>query len=213
MAFDINRFNSNMGKYGVTKQSHYEVLILSPAFGDNSSPFQSVDFNRHLMLRADSCDVPGLVLGTTEYRSYGPQRKIVYNSIYDNVNMSFLCSHNLREKVFIEDWMHFIAGREENRTTNNIRYYDHYKSQVLINIYNEENKKSQYLLRLNDAYPVSISPINMSYASQDLVRLQVSFAYHTWERLEWQDSTLPTFNFFSLNPGNILRNIRIPFFS
>ena len=87
MSFKPSELLATLNKNGVAKSSNFEVQITGPG---------STGEENDLMFRADSCELPGRTISTSEYRIYGPIRKIAYASTYTDTSIGFLCSADLR---------------------------------------------------------------------------------------------------------------------
>lgn len=189
MPFNINEFVSNLNKFGIAKPSHFDVLIFPPS--GLSTEVSSSDLPRELSFRAEQAELPGMAVTTTEYRSYGPQRKIAYGSLFEDTNMTFIASHNMREKVFFENWLEFISGLNVDSETFNIQYYDNYKSDIEIRQYNEKGT-FVYGVKLVDAFPLNITAMALNRTIvDDFHRLTVAISYRRWQKLpQWADQSL-----------------------
>jgi len=211
MPFKINEFTSNFNAAGYAKQDRFEVRVIPPTgqgsdgsalgrlisglsllggtvgevagilngLGDNVDIF-------HLALRADSAELPGRAVQTLDNRYYGPLRKSGYQANYVDTTITFICSEDLREKLFFEKWQDLIVGEHRVAGTNpdskafNAGYYDDYVSSIEILQMNENNDVT-YEMRLLQAYPIQVAPLPLNWASDELQRLSVTFAYNRYE--------------------------------
>ena len=87
MSFKPDELLATLNKNGVAKSSHFEVQITGPG---------TTEEENDLMFRADACELPGRTISTSEYRIYGPIRKIAYASTYTDTTIGFLCSADLK---------------------------------------------------------------------------------------------------------------------
>ena len=73
MSFKPDELLATLNKQGVAKASHFEVQI------DNPAAFVAED--RAIMFRADTAELPGRTISTSEFRATtGPISKIEYAS-------------------------------------------------------------------------------------------------------------------------------------
>ena len=189
MSFNIQNFNSNLNQYGVSKQSHFEVFF--PLHNGDQRAANGQQLN--LGFRCETAMLPGQSIATVENRTYGPQRKMAYGNIYTDMSFSLLCSTNLREKVFFDDWVNYIVG--VNSSTNNhtydVKYFIDYARPVNIKQF-DPNGKVIYSVNLIQAYPLAVSPLSLNHDSSDVHKLSVTMTYHRWELdHNWVDGTLP----------------------
>ena len=211
MAFKINEFQSNFNATGYAKQDRFEVRVIPPSsssgggsalgrlisglsllggvVGETAGVLgglrDEVDIF-HLALRADSAELPGRAVQTLDNRYYGPLRKSGYQANYVDTTITFICSEDLREKLFFEKWQDLIVGEHRVAGTNpdskafNAGYYEDYISSIEVVQMNENNDVT-FEMKLLEAYPLQVAPLPLNWASDDLHRLSVTFAYNRYE--------------------------------
>ncbi len=178
MSFKPSELLATLNKNGVAKSSHFEVQITGPG---------TTGEENDLMFRADACELPGRTISTSEYRIYGPIRKVAYASTYTDTSIGFLCSEDLREKRYFEEWQDIImhhratSGMSAKHTKGRYEtgYYEDYVRTIEIRQYNVSGAK-QSTHYLDEAYPIGIAPIALSWGNEELIRLQVTFAFHDY---------------------------------
>ena len=210
MAFKINEFTSNLNATGYAKQDRFEVIINPPASQGGQSALgkllsgisllggrvgevagiinglgDTIDSNQ-LALRADSAELPGRSVQTLDNRYYGPIRKSGYQANYIDTTITFICSEDLREKLFFERWQDLIVGEHRledsppDSRVYNAGYYDDYVSTIEVRQMNENNDVT-YEMKLLEAYPLQVAPLPLNWASDELQRLSVTFAYNRYQ--------------------------------
>jgi hypothetical protein len=190
MAFNINEFRSEIGKGGISKQSHFDMFFGIPT-GLNFSPVSTGSaLGRGLAFRCETAELPGVSLATVDHRVYGPARKIAYGNIYTDMTISLLCSHDLKEKVFFDRWIEEISGSGQKSNTYDVKYLTDYKADQFIFQYDEKGRK-QYAVQLIDAYPIATSPLSLNKDSNELHKITVTMTYHRWQRIGWHESVSP----------------------
>lgn len=218
MPFNINNLVSSINKTGVAKASHFEVQITG--VGNTNDEEQ-------LMSRAETVELPGRTLMTAEHKfhNYGPINKVPYGGqIYGDSTISFIMSEDMREKEYFEYWQNRIVntGAFEVGSANkdfygyvqskfNTKYFDEYLGVVNIRQYGSAGD-IRSIYTLNEAYPIIINPISMSWASDEIVRLSVTFVYRNYKVVyAKQDQPGLGFGFsFSIGPGGISGSARLP---
>ena len=178
MSFKPSELLATLNKNGVAKSSHFEVQITGPG---------TTGEENDLMFRADACELPGRTISTSEYRIYGPIGKVAYASTYTDTSIGFLCSEDLREKRYFEEWQDIImhhratSGMSAKHTKGRYEtgYYEDYVRTIEIRQYNVSGAK-QSTHYLDEAYPIGIAPIALSWGNEELIRLQVTFAFHDY---------------------------------
>lgn len=178
MAFNINQFRSSFSNTGeVLSPAHFEVQVLPPAgLASNGIELQNLSF------RCEGASIPAKSIEQLERRTYGPRRKIAYRAVYDDITLTFIASANMKERKFFSDWMNLIQNSGEILNSNfNVKYYDSYISNLILKMY-DKCSYEVYRVNLFEAYPVNISPIELSWdARNQYVRFSVTFSYRYWE--------------------------------
>ena len=86
------------------------------------------------------------------------------------------------EKRIFEDWMNHInpypnsRGYRQEVAYHNFKYKDSYAVDMKIVCYGVDNKPS-YEMDLIKSYPTLISSISMTWSSEEVARVAVTFAY------------------------------------
>ena len=178
MAFNITEFSGALARSGVAKSSHYSVRINLPSAAAQR-------FNEgveDLTLRAEAVGLPGRTVQAITYRDYGAPREIGYSTLYTPVSITFLLSEDLRERAIFTNWQDTIVG--DHRTANyadgksfNARYYSSYTGSTIEIVKYDQTGKEQLKTKLVEAYPRTINEMSMSYGSDEVMRLNVSFQY------------------------------------
>jgi len=182
-----------------------------------ATPSQVGDIGlKKLSLNCYNALIPGLSIATTD-KDVG-FRSVAYQKLYDDVLLSFYCSEDLSELKYMQDWMEKIS----NPINNRLGYYDSYVSTIHIihlskayktktldktyvnNNRNEPKKwdaaedsnKKTLTTTLIEAYPKKIDPIQLDYASNDIMRLTVSFTYRYYKQI-WGDKEISSSGTFA----------------
>jgi hypothetical protein len=155
-----------------------------------------------LSLRCESIDLPGRALNTFDHRTYGPVVKYPTQSFFGEITLTFICSANrsksnipfrddglssssytgMDEKTTFENWMNYIntypssSNRSPNYPYHNFRYKNQYIADIFVICYDTDDKPS-YRMDFERAFPVSIGQIPMSWTSEEVARVPVTFTY------------------------------------
>lgn len=213
MTFNVNNLISSINKSGIAKNSHFEVQLQ----GHGSSGEE-----RDLMFRADTAEIPGRNLATAEHRftNYGPINKVPYGAqIYSDITISFLLSADMREKEYFELWQEKIVNTGafeqgvEARTFSpfNTKYFNDYAGGVIVRQYGSSGElRSVYTL--NEAYPINIAPVALSWGDDTPSKMSVTFAYRNY-RVAFTIGDQPRRGIgfgFSIGPGGVAGNVNLP---
>lgn len=158
-------------------------------------------YGQDLHYVCDSAELPGRGFNITEVRYYGPGQALPNNPMYSSTNLSFICRTDSLERQFFDDWMDYI-----NPTTSyNFEYAENYYSDVFIYQFAEHSTKAPPVARdnmnlipvprpdnfapdiiygwtLRRAWPMLVAPQPVTWADNDILRLQVTFTFKNWDR-------------------------------
>lgn len=209
MPFLPQAFLSNLNtKDGPAKANRFQVVIPIPAyinqFINHSTLEQIVNFpgtivsdisnimggekttnsavSRYLSLQCESSELPGRFLQTMDGKVYGPIFKVPYQSQYNEVTCTFICSNKFYERKLFDKWMEAIHPSD----TNNLRFPKGYASTYLTDvkiIQYDDFIRQIYAVELIDAFPIGIASQPVSWSAGDFQRLTVRFAYQRFKTI------------------------------
>ena len=170
---DIRQFVASVKKEGLALSNRFSARVGLPKTlqGRGYTP----ETSKKLFLYCDTATLPGIAYSTTAARTYGEIREMPYERTFDPVVLTFYIDNSFIVKGFFEDWQNSI----QNNVTREIQFYDNYTTLVDIFVYDVANN-SRYLCRLHEAYPKIVAPIQLDYASKDVMKLNVTMQYKYW---------------------------------
>lgn len=177
MAIDVNGFVTSFNSRPPLKTSHFDVTI---SWGERTQDFR---------FRVDSTEMPGRAVVPIEHSHYGPPQKIAGGTGYADLTMSVILSEDYSEAEYFYDWMEHATGRHRVSGSRpvglatasgfNVKYFKTYAGLVNINGYDTKGKRRR-TVTLQEAYPILVSPINYSWGSGDIGRINVTMTYRYW---------------------------------
>lgn len=188
----LKAFQSAIGE--VARPCHYVVFIMpppallytSPSGGPLVVAAMAALTAGTIGLMAESASIPGKQLATTPFTMYGTTMKMPYGTLYEDFNVTFMCSKSMVERTFFDLWTSFI----HNPHNNNMNYLDTYTSSIVVVKVNDVSfledaipitaLNAVSVWQLENCYPVTIAPQELSYGADDYLRLDVQFAYRKW---------------------------------
>ena len=178
MANTIDDIRSQVNKQGLAKANKYYVTFYGPV-GTN-------DDKAKLALYCSGVSLAGRTMTTDLVKEYGQARQITYGHTYVELTTTFMCSEDLREKVFFDGWMNKIIQTPGKLTSDgayDVEYYDNYIGGVDVTLA-DDNLTPRYTMRYFEAYPKTVSPLDLDYGTNNtLLRLQITWNYTYWETL------------------------------
>lgn len=214
--FNAQNIITSLNKTGVAKSSHFEVQFIRRKNGNSIA-------ERDMIYRAESVELPGRSLATVDHRfdNYSPISRVVTGQTYTDVAVTFLLSEDLREKEYFERWQDSAVqtGAFQDTTNdfskkypkNNVQYYDDYIGVVEIRQFGS-NGELKSIHKLDNAFPIVLGGVQMSWSDESVARLAVSFSYQRYRAVFYhQDQPEKGMNgSFSIGPNGIAGSIGIP---
>lgn len=147
--------------------------------GDEYSRTSNSSLSRYLALQCESAELPGRTTATADVKIYGPTFKVPYQTQYTDTTLTFLCTNDFYERKLFDRWMEAIMPSD----TNNLRFPKGQNTRYMTNIkiiqYDEFIRRI-FAVELMDAFPIGISPQQLSWSEEGFHRLSIQFAYQKY---------------------------------
>lgn len=135
--------------------------------------------SKTLSLRCENATLPGRTLATSELRIYGPTEKFPYQSTYDDITLTFICTSSMLEKSLFNQWMDKINPTE----SWNFDYKSNYVTDMSITQYDMSDSEV-HTVELIDAFPISVNQMDLDWSNDTTYhKISVTFAYTYWHIL------------------------------
>lgn len=154
----------------LARPNKFDVFIPIPV---GLAPYLTI--TRALNYRCESTDLPGRAIATTTQKIYGPEEKFPYQTTYNDINLTFICTDKMEEKNFFDAWLEYINPS----VSFNFKFKEKYAVNLRINQYDVRNKVS-YSVDLIEAFPIGINELPLDWSSDGYHKLTVTFAYTKW---------------------------------
>ena len=146
-------------------------------------PGNDATFTRDLIYMCESAELPGRAFMNLDVRYYGPNQKLPFQSVYEDINLTFLVRAKSEEREFFDDWMTVINPQN----TWDFAYRNEFATSIDIFSFEERGDedgaaKVNYQFTLHNAYPIIVNPQPVHWASADIQRLVMTFTYTHWTR-------------------------------
>jgi hypothetical protein len=154
----------------------------------------------------EAAELPGRTLATLDRKTYGLTTKVPMQIQYSDITLTFICMANkvtgtrnagsvtpetgLTVKRFFDIWMQSInsipEGPSEQSGNYNFDFRNNYSVPITITHFDmfesPSNGRSMptYIVKLEDAYPISVGALGMNWGDDGILRLPVTFAYTRW---------------------------------
>lgn len=157
---------------GFARNNRYTVMFsVPPLLSKHPSDVEKV------CLLCDQVQLPGLNINTAQIRTFGEIREMPYEFNYEPIQLSFYVDGDMLVKGIFDDWIKSIQqGR--SRVFN---YYDNYVCPKMeIKVQNIEDDDT-YMVSVFEAYPKTVSAVQMGYEQKDIMKVSVTMMYRYWE--------------------------------
>ena len=177
---------------GMARPNRYEVLLTPPKGAETIMSQIMREFTndgtvRKTGLRCSSISFPGRTIDTApDNNIFGPPRYIAQGYTYGDLQASFQCSSDMKEKKVFETWQR-LAYNPQSWTMG---YYDDYTGSIDIVQLDEKDKK-RYGVRIVECFPRDVAAQQLSYDTNNTIgKIDITFAYRYWKALD-DEADLP----------------------
>jgi hypothetical protein len=159
-------------------KTHQRFSRSNRFFVSINGPASVGDYAKDLVeYMAESATLPGRTIATIDHQDAFEGYKMPYTFIDDEVTVTFLLTDSYLLKLFFDDWQSKVFDSK----TYSLGYKNEFVGTVEIYQLDANNEKT-YGSRLINAFPVTISEVELSTGSENTVsRFTVTFAYDRFE--------------------------------
>ena len=184
MDFAPSKFMSKVDNLGgIARKDKFTVEITPPLTLNSSVQAATINF------LAKGITFPSRSFGGTTYRSGGRFGLTVpYETTQEPVSLTMLNTDDHSPRIFWTDWFEHIQSVDPNvrpRNKNyNMQYYKNFIGTIKISYYNNTFKEvglgTDYKVTLHDAWPSTLSAIELGWENSDLSEFQIDITYSRW---------------------------------
>ena len=204
-SFKISEFKSSIGKpvrpnlfkavlSGWDKSSSDENDLLSVYLTRNA--VSDID---EFSFRCEKAEFPGRTIATSEDTGGGgPTLKLPYDVTYNDIQLSIICSADMKERLFFESWMDSIigpAGMKSGASTGGlVSYFEHYARGISLEV-QQLNEKGEIIIAytMHDIYPTALSAMNATWEEvNSYQRFGVTLFYRHYTYVKYEYATTST---------------------
>ena len=184
VSFKISDFKTSIGNLVRPNLFNATLLGYKKIVGGLTGTLPDVDPT--FKFRCEKAELPGRTLATTEDAvGGGPSLKLPYDVTYNDITLSIICSSDMKERKFFEEWMDRIIGRGGRTNAGLVSYYSDYALGVSLKV-EQLNEAGTTLIAytLQDIYPTALTPMNASWDETNTYQrfgVTLAYRYHTYE--------------------------------
>ncbi|MBT9159406.1 MAG: hypothetical protein DDT26_00665 [Dehalococcoidia bacterium] len=181
--FNIDAFKAIALSNGLAKTSNFLVTVATPLCLQYA---EANDASRRLVSLCRAAQIPGYTITTEDTRPYGvgTAMKIPFGATHDDCVLTFYVDNDLTAIDFFNGWIKSITPtlNDPNAIFNGsydgeVRYYDEITADVSIAQYSDNSKIA--VITLQDAFPINVSSIELSWDEPQIQQISVTFAYRS----------------------------------
>lgn len=175
-SFNITDFNSVIENRQGLQLSNRYAMYISPVKNLASGIYNDIP------LLCEEVSLPGRSIATADYKTYGPVIKVGRESIYADLNATFILTQDMRLKEYFDEWMNKV----QNDVSYDPGYYRDYVTDIFVSVLSDNKRaalgispeKTNYTARIEDAFPTSMADVPLGHSSNNVyAKLQVTFTY------------------------------------
>ena len=153
---------------GVSRADRYRVLL----------PAEFGVYGRTVDALCRATNIPGRQIVTNERTIGMMTQKMPYAFLSEDVNLTFLLTHDYSMRTYFENWQGSIIGTD----TYEVSYKNEYARDVIIQQLNHGDNSVVYSCKLIRAFPTTMQAIELGDDAQNqLTQLSVQLSYTVWE--------------------------------
>ena len=189
--YSISNLRTKLGT--LARPNNFKVSLSLASSGVSRTPAKDVDdmpwigsIDKTFEFRCEKADLPGRTLATTDDSMSGTSVKLPYDMTYNDIPLSIICSIDMKERKFFEQWMDFIVkpGKKGLGNAGTIAYYSDYaKGNKLTVSQLDDNGNSVLTYTCNDVYPIAMTPMNATWEETNTYQrfgVTLCYRYHLW---------------------------------
>ena len=178
--FAVSDFMSKVDNLGgVWKKNRFSVEITPPSTLRTTVQAATINF------LAKTISFPAKSFGSTTYRSGGRfGLEVPYETTFEPVSLTMLNTGDHSPRKFWNSWFEHIQSVDATPGHNyNMQYYKKFIGQIKISQYSEDQTLKatpKYEIILHEAWPKTISAIELGWENSDLADFDIDIAYSWW---------------------------------
>jgi hypothetical protein len=170
--FKISDFKSSLGK--LARPNLFRAKIYGPGKIGSIPEFS---------FRCEKAEFPGKSVATVDDPGGGgPTLKLPYDVTYNDIVLSIICSADMAERIYFENWINLIV-RPAGNGGGFVRYHSNYSRGQSLEV-EQLDEQNKILLRwvMEDIYPIAISPMNALWDEINTYqRFEVTLTYRHYQ--------------------------------
>jgi hypothetical protein len=194
MSLRIDDFKSKL-QGGGARPNLFKVIISNPPGVPAGIPIEEASF------MTKGADLPTSVVNPIEVQFRGRQLKIAGDRTFENWTTTIINDNSFDIRTALENWMNSINSHVNNLATS-VNPSDYQSNLFVQQLDHQFAVVKTY--KIVGAFPVNLSPIDLSYDSTDAVEeFTCEWAYQYWTSNSTDGDSTDTFISSNVNVGGV----------
>ena len=186
--YSISNLRSKLGT--LARPNNFKVSLILASTGVSGADIDIMpgisSIKDTFEFRCEKAELPGRTVATTDDSMSGTTLKLPYDMTYNDIQLSIICSTDMLERKFFEQWMDFIVkpGKLSRPNAGTIAYYSDYAKGNKLKVWQlDDSGKSILAYTCHDVYPIAMTPMNATWEENNTYQrfgVTLSYRYHLW---------------------------------
>jgi hypothetical protein len=181
-SFKLSDFKSKVGQLVRPNLFRATLAGYTKVAGMTAGTLENIDDT--FEFRCEKAELPGRTIATVDDAvGGGPAMKLPYDVTYNDIVLSIICSADMKERFFFENWINAIVGPGGSGTAGLVAYYNDYALGVSL-IVEQLDENGNVLLgyEMKDVFPTAITPMNATWEETNTYqRFGVTLSYRYYD--------------------------------
>jgi hypothetical protein len=178
---------------GIARGNHFEISFKTPKFQKEAT-------QGFINATCESFSLPGRAVQVEEFGRYN--RPIGVST--EDITITFILTNDFGIYKLFMNWINTVVstdinGKIEGEAKPKIQYKDSYKADIELHHLNLNDAKN-HTIKLIDAYPTSVTDIELSSSNDDYLRMTVVMTYLDYEHYDHKPE-IPKLFAAAITPG------------
>lgn len=182
MSFSISEFTNAINEAGgIARTNKFKLYVVAPSIV--MMQYKSMPkIGKHFVYTVQNVSIPTKTVSTNSVLAPGSEQKYPYAHEMEDLSVTFMCTKDLVERKFIDDWMNEVV--RPNGGSFTIGYRNEYSGKLILHVYGEDGERPVDIIVFHACFPLSAGAIELSYEEQgEIATFETTFQIDYWERI------------------------------
>jgi len=182
-SFKISDFKTKLGN--IVRPNLFDCILTGYSKVQGLTSGSLPDIDDTFPFRCERAELPGRTLATVDDMvGGGTAMKLPYDVVYTDIQISVICSADMKERAFFETWIDKIVGAP-GRKGGLLAYYSDYAQGVQLIVSQLDEAGNPLLIyTLHDCFPIALTGMTATWEETNTYQrfgVTMAYRYHTYE--------------------------------